>query len=73
MERVTQRLGAARPVGWVDVIVRAAKTAAVAFVVLQAKELFDAGALDTPATAADAGLIAGGVFLLYAIHNVAKS
>jgi hypothetical protein len=48
-------------------------TAVVAFVVLQAKELFDAGRLDTPATAVDAGLIAAGVFLLNAIIKMVKS
>jgi hypothetical protein len=41
----------------------------VAFVVLQAKEYYDAGAFDTPATAVDAGLIAGGIFLLNAVFK----
>jgi len=61
------------PAGWADVFVRAAMTAVVAFVVLQAKEWFDAGSFDTPATAVDAALIAGGIFLLNAILKWAKS
>lgn len=55
------------PNGWADVLVRTVMTAVVAFVVLQLKELVDAGAFDTPATALDAGLIAAGIFLLNAI------
>jgi hypothetical protein len=45
----------------------------IAFVVLQAKEMFDAGRFDTPATAVDAVLIAAGVFLVNAIYKLAKS
>jgi hypothetical protein len=44
----------------------------VAFLVLQAKEWFDARTFDVPGTAADAGLIAAGVFLLNAILMLAK-
>jgi len=59
--------------GWIEVFTNTGLTAIVAFVVLQAKELFDAGRLDTPATAVDAGLIAGGVFILNAILKMVKS
>ncbi len=47
------------PTGWADVFSRTVKAAVIAFVVLQLKEWFDAGAFDTPATALDAALIAG--------------
>ena len=55
------------PAGWPQVMSRTATTAVVAFVVLQAKEWFDAGAFDTPATAVDAALIAAGIFLVNAV------
>jgi len=55
------------PAGWVELLVRTVKVAVVGFVVLQMKEWFDAGSFDTPATAVDAGLIAGGTLLLNAI------
>jgi hypothetical protein len=42
------------PAGWGAVATRSATTAVVAFVVLQAKEMYDAGRFDTPATAVDA-------------------
>jgi len=61
------------PAGWGAVFSRAAITAVVAFVVLQAKEMFDAGRFDTPATAVDAVLIGAGVLLLNAIYKLAKS
>jgi len=61
------------PAGWGAVATRAATTGVVAFVVLQAKEMYDAGRFDTPATAVDAVLIAVGVFLLNAIYKLAKS
>jgi hypothetical protein len=61
------------PAGWANVVVRAVNTAVVAFVVLQVKEWLDAGRFDTPGTAADAVLIAGGVFLLNAVHKLARS
>jgi hypothetical protein len=53
-------------------LVRAIKVAVVAFVVLQAKEWFDAGRFDTPGTAADAAMIAGGTILLNAILRLAR-
>ena len=55
------------PAGWPQVMSRTATTAVVAFVVLQAKDWFDAGAFDTPATAVDAALIAAGIFLVNAV------
>lgn len=55
------------PAGWTAISVRAVNVAVVAFVVLQAKELYDAGALDTPATAVDGVLIGAGVFLFNAL------
>jgi hypothetical protein len=55
-----------------DPLMRAVKTLVVAFVVLQAKEWFDAGRFDTPATLVDAVLIAVGVFLLEAILKLAR-
>jgi small neutral amino acid transporter SnatA (MarC family) len=50
-----------------ELIVRALKVFVVGFVVLQIKELVDAGLFDTAGTAMDAFLIAGGVFLIDAI------
>ncbi|HEY7686518.1 MAG TPA: hypothetical protein VH833_10475 [Gemmatimonadales bacterium] len=61
------------PAGWGAVATRSATTAVVAFVVLQAKEMYDAGRFDTPATAVDAVLIAVGIFLVNAIYKLAKS
>jgi hypothetical protein len=49
------------------VLVRTIEVAVVAFVVLQLKEWLDAGAFDTPGTAADAALTAGGIFVLNAV------
>lgn len=65
-------LSADAPTGWMGVTVRAVNVAVVAFVVLQAKELYDAGALDTPATSVDAALIGAGTFLVYAILKWGK-
>ncbi|MGH7538488.1 MAG: hypothetical protein ACREMF_07640 [Gemmatimonadales bacterium] len=61
------------PAGWNAVAFRAVTTAVIAFVVLQAKEMFDAGRFDTPATAMDAVLVGAGVFLLNAILKMVKS
>jgi hypothetical protein len=55
------------PAGWDDVLVRTVVAAIIAFVALQAKEWFDAGAFDTPAAAFDAGLIAAFTFLWNAL------
>lgn len=67
MENVKRQSLINVPSGWADVLVRAVMTAVVAFVILQVKELYDAGSFDTPATAVDSGLIAAGIFLFYAI------
>lgn len=60
------------PAGWMSVTVRAVNVAVVAFVVLQLKEWYDAGAFDTPATSVDAVLIGVGTFLLYAVIKWGK-
>jgi len=57
----------AAPVTWSDAFARSATVAVVGFVVLQAKEYIDAGMFDTPATAADAVLIAAGVLIVNAV------
>jgi hypothetical protein len=57
---------------WAPLAKRAAMVAVVGFVVLQAKEYFDAGTFDTPATAVDALLIAGATFLVEAVLKLAK-
>ena len=57
---------------WSDLLMTSLKIAVVGFVVLQAKEWIDAGMLDTPATAMDAGLIAAGVFVVNAIVKLVK-
>ncbi len=73
MENVKKRSIIDFPNGWVDVLSRTAITAVVAFVVLQFKEWFDTGIFDTPGTAADAGLIAGGILILNVIIKLVKS
>jgi len=60
-------LSIAVPTGWADVLVRTVEVAVASFVVLQLKEWLDAGVFDTPGTAADAALAAGGIFVLNAI------
>jgi hypothetical protein len=72
MESVKKRSILDVPNGWADLLVRTVVTAVIAFVVLQLKEWFDAGMFDTPATAVDAALIAGGVFVVNAILKLAK-
>ena len=61
------------PANWSAVTFRAATAAVVAFVVLQAKEYFDAGRFDTTGTGADAVIIGAGVLLLNAILKMVKS
>ena len=73
MESFKKWFTIAVPAGWADVFVQTLKAALVAFVVLQLKELVDAGAFDTPSTAADAAWIAGGTFALNAILRWTKS
>lgn len=60
------------PAGWMSVIVRAVNVAVVAFVVLQLKELYDAGAFDTAATSVDAVVVGAGTFLFYALLKWGK-
>jgi hypothetical protein len=60
------------PTGWGVILLRSVEVLVVAFLVLQAKEWFDARTFDAPGTAADAALIAVGVFLLNAILMLAK-
>ncbi|HKA58559.1 MAG TPA: hypothetical protein VKD28_08080 [Gemmatimonadales bacterium] len=55
------------PATWGVVAVRALIVAVTAFVVLQAKEYYDAGAFDTPANTVDALLVGVGTFLVYAV------
>lgn len=57
---------------WRDLMLTSVKILVVGFVILQAKEWFDAGSFDTPATAIDAGLIAAGVFVLNAVLKLLK-
>jgi len=73
METSKNWFSIAVPTGWDDVFVRAIKAAVVAFTVLQMKEWFDAGRFDTPGTAADAAMIAGGTVVLNAILKLVKS
>ena len=73
METSKNWFSIAVPTGWDDVFVRAIKAAVVAFTVLQTKEWFDAGRFDTPGTAADAAMIAGGTVVLNAILKLVKS
>jgi small neutral amino acid transporter SnatA (MarC family) len=72
MEDLVKWLTIDAPSGWEDVIVRSVKVAIVAFVVLQAKEWFDAGMFDTVATGTDALMIAGGALLLNAVFMMTK-
>ena len=73
MEGAKKWFGMDIPAGWAASFARSVMIAVVAFVVLQAKEWFDAGAFDFPATSVDALLIAGGVFVLNAVLMWAKS
>ncbi len=59
------------PADWAAAIFRAAMTAVVAFIVLQAKEFLDAGRFDTPGTGADAVMIGIGMLILASILKLA--
>lgn len=72
MEELIKWLTIDAPSGWEDVIVRSVKVAIVAFLVLQAKEWFDAGMFDTVATGTDALIIAGGVLLMNAAFMMTR-
>jgi hypothetical protein len=65
-------LSADAPSTWSAVTMRAVTVVVIAFVVLQAKEYFDAGAFDTPATSVDAALVGAGTFLVYAVLKWGK-
>jgi hypothetical protein len=60
------------PDGWADVFVRTLIVLVVAFVTLNLKEWFETREWDIPACAIDAGCIAAGTFLFYAILSVAS-
>jgi hypothetical protein len=60
------------PAGWTALVVRTITVAVVAFVMLQAKEWFDARTFDTSGTAVDAGLVAAGILVFYAILMLTK-
>lgn len=60
------------PATWGAVAVRAVTVAVISFIVLQAKELYDAGMLDTPATGVDAVLIGVAMFLVNAVLKMGK-
>jgi hypothetical protein len=58
--------------GWGELFMRALKIVVVGFVVLQAKEYYDAGMFDTVATLVDAALIAAGVLIVDAVLKKVK-
>ncbi len=72
MESSKNKFSLDAPAGWTELFIRTGVTAVVAFVVMQLKEYFDAGRLDTPGTAADAGLIAAGIFIVNIIIMMTK-
>ena len=57
---------------WAEVLTPAVTVAVVAFVVLQIKEYVDAGRFDTPGTMTDALLVAVGMLVLKAVHQLMK-
>lgn len=73
MENSAKSVGTGARSTWTNLLMSAIQVAVVGFVVLQAKEWFDAGTFDTPATALDAGLIAGATFLLNAILKLTRA
>jgi len=58
--------------GWADLLKRSLLVAVVAFVVLQIKELKDAGRFDTVGTGVDGLLIGAGTFLVDAALGAAR-
>ena len=54
------------PLTWTALAVRSIRVALVAFLVLQGKELVDAGRLDTLSSSFDGALIGAGTFLVHA-------
>lgn len=73
MERTTTDLSLAVPIGWLELFLTSLKVAAVAFVVMQAKEWIDARSFDFLGVLVDALLIAGGVFVVNVILRLARS
>lgn len=59
-------------VDWLEVLLRTATVAVVAFLMLQLKELFDAGRLDTRGTLVDALLVAAGMLVVIVIQQFLK-
>lgn len=57
---------------WPEVLIRTATVGVVAFLMLQIKELYDAGRLDTPGTLVDALLVAAGMLVLNLIQELLK-
>jgi hypothetical protein len=55
-----------------EVILATATVAVVAFVLLQLKELYDAGRLDTRGVTVDALLVAGGMFVVNVAQQLLK-
>ena len=60
------------PSGWAAVVSRAVLTAVVVFVVLQAKELFEAGVFDTPTNLLDGILVGLGMFAVNGLFVLTK-
>jgi predicted CDP-diglyceride synthetase/phosphatidate cytidylyltransferase len=58
--------------GWSGLLGQSLKVALVAFVVLQLKELKDAGRFDTLGTAVDGGLIGAGTLILDAVMSALR-
>jgi hypothetical protein len=58
------------PDGWADVLVRTLTVLVIAFVTLNLKEWLETREWDIPACAIDAGCIAAGTLLFYAILSV---
>lgn len=57
---------------WKQVALDALKVALIAFVVLQLKELYDAGRFDTPANTVDGTLVGAGTFIVGAVQKLLK-
>lgn len=57
---------------WLEVLISTLTVGVVAFLVLQIKEVVDAGRLDTRGTMVDALLVSGGMLVLYVIQQFLK-
>ena len=60
-------LGMDRPASWSALFARSLRVAVIAFLVMQTKEMVDAGRFDTLGTSIDGGLIGAGTFLVHAL------